>query len=252
MAAVLAGGAGAVLSHRSAAQLWGLRSGMSVPVDVTVDRSRGRRKGIRFHRRPLPFDEVTTRDGIPLTTVPRTIFDLAAGERPRALERLINEADVERLWDRLSLVDLLERYPNRAGSAALRAALRARRAGATVTKSELEEMFVELVDEFGLPRPEINAWLAVDGRGFSPDALWRACRLIVELDSHEFHANDQAFESDRERDRRLEVAGWSTIRVTARMLTAERKQLVNDLQQLLARTPLRPAVPGVERPANRT
>ena len=125
-----------------AAQLWGLRSGITLPVDVTVAPSRGPRNGIRFHRSLLPFDEVTTRDGIPLTTVPRTILDLAAGERPRALEGLINEADVQRLWDRLSLDDLLARHPNRAGSAALRAALRASRAGATVTRSELEEKFI--------------------------------------------------------------------------------------------------------------
>lgn len=234
MAAVLAGGPGAVLSHRSAAELWALRSGRSAPIDITVDGGRGRRPGIRFHRSPLPIDEVTTSHGIPTTTVPRTLFDEAAVVRPRELERALNEADVLRLWDRLSVVDLLERYPNRAGSAALRAALRARRAGATVTRSELEEMFIEFLDEVALPRPEINASLLAEGRLFSPDGLWREARLIVELDSRAFHAHAEAFESDRERDRRLAVEGWRTIRVTWRALYEDREQLAHDLRHLLA------------------
>lgn len=234
MAAVLGGGTRAVLSHRSAAELWRLRDGTSALVDVTAERARRRRPGIRFHRSPLPFDEVTTRDGIPVTTVPRTLLDLAVVLRPRQLERALNEADVLRLWDRLSLVDLLERYPNRAGTAALRVALRQRHAGATVTKSELEEGFLTLVDELGLPRPEVNASLLVDGRTFEPDCLWRQSRLVIELDSRDFHDTIVAFESDRERDRRLAVEGWRTIRVTWRALHQDRAQLARDLRRLLA------------------
>ena len=237
MAAVLAGGAGAVLSHRSAAELWGLRSGMTVPVHVTVGTGRSARKGIRFHRSPLPFDEITTHDGIPVTTVPRTILDLAASSTSRQIERLINEADVHKLWDRLSLDDLLHRHPRRAGAAALRTALEGRRAGATVTKSELEEMFIGFLDEFGLPRPEANPGLPAAATVYEPDCLWREHRLVVELDSRQFHDTIEAFEADRERDRHLTLAGWRTIRVTHRMLTAGRRELGRDLTSLLDHTP---------------
>jgi hypothetical protein len=117
----------------------------------------------------LPFDEVTVRHGIPTTTVPRTILDQAATATTRQVERLVNEADVQQLWDRLCLDDLLDRYPRRAGSAAVRAALRGRRAGATVTRSELEEMFMEFVDDLGLARPESNVPLGVGATLFEGD-----------------------------------------------------------------------------------
>jgi hypothetical protein len=237
MAAVLAGGEGAVLSHWSAAQLWGLRDGIRIPVQATVPRARRRQTGIRFHRSPLPFDEITTHDGIPVTTVPRTILDLAASSTPRQIERLINEADVHKLWDRLSLDDLLHRHPRRAGAAALRKALEGRRAGATVTKSELEEMFIGFLDEFGLPRPEANPGLPAAATVYEPDCLWREHRLVVELDSRQFHDTIEAFEADRERDRHLTLAGWRTIRVTHRMLTAGRRELGRDLKSLLDHTP---------------
>ncbi len=234
MAAVLAGGPGAVLSHRSAAELWGLRPGQTSPIEITATQRRRRRKGLTPHCSPLPSDETTVHIGIPTTTVPRTILDQAASMTVRQVERMINEADVQQLWDQLSLDDLLGRYPNRAGSAAVREALRGRRAGATVTKSELEEMLIELVDEFGLRRPEVNGTLSVDGRVFEPDCLWRDAGLVVELDSRQFHDAVQAFEADRERDRRLMLAGWSTIRVTHRMLTLGRRQLATDLTDLLS------------------
>jgi hypothetical protein len=238
MAAVLAGGEGAVLSHRSAAELWRLREGARVPVEITVPRARRPQRGIQFHRSPLPFDEVTIHDGIATTTVPRTLFDLATVLDPRQVERALNEAEMLRLWDHLSLRDLLHRYPRREGSRAIRAALERREEGATVTKSELEEMFVEFLDEVGLPRPEINATVRAGDRLFEPDCLWRKSGLIVELDSRRVHATAEAFESDRERDRRLDVAGFRTIRITFRTLAHQREQLNDDLTRLLARTPL--------------
>jgi hypothetical protein len=235
MAAVLAGGPGAVLSHRSAAELWGLRPGQTAPIEITTQKRRRPRPGLTPHCSSLPPDERTTTNGIPATTVPRTILDEAATATTRQVERMINEADVQHLWDRLSLDDLLRRYPNRAGSATVREALLGRRAGATLTKSELEEMFIGFLDEFGLPRPEINATLMVNGSGLEPDCLWREQRLVVELDSRRFHHTPRAFESDRERDRRLAVDDWRTIRVTGRMLRADRRiRLADDLAQLLS------------------
>lgn len=230
MAAVLAGGPGAVLSHRSAATLWGIGgSGGGGGVDVTVPGNRRSTGAIEFHRTLLPADEVTVTNGIPVTTVPRTIFDLAADTSARRVERTINEAEVLQLWDELSLDELLLRYPRRTGSRTVRAALDGRRAGATITRSELEERFLALIDGAGLPRPEVNAF--VDG--FEVDFLWRDARLIVELDGRAFHHTAQAFERDRERDRILQAAGWRVIRLTWRQLEATPHRVVADLQALV-------------------
>jgi predicted transcriptional regulator of viral defense system len=123
MAAVLAGGPNAVLSHRSAAELWSLMSGFTAPIHLTASSARRERQSLRFHRPACPDDQRTTVEGIPVTSVPRTILDCATGMSERRVERLINEADVLRLHDRLSLPDLLHRYPRRPGSRALWKAL---------------------------------------------------------------------------------------------------------------------------------
>jgi hypothetical protein len=234
MAAVLAAGPEAVLSHRSAAQLWGLIEGFTSPVDVTLPRSRRGRPGIRFHRSSIPDDERTVLEGIPVTTVPRTTLDCAAGMSPRRIERLINQADVLRLHDRLSLPHLLTRYPRRSGSRALLQALHQRNGGPTVTKSELEERFLELVDELGLPRPESNVLLELHGETLEVDALWRAERVAVELDGRQFHDTPLAFERDRRRDRRLIAARWQPVRITWRQLEEESDAVARDLTMMLA------------------
>ena len=229
MAAVLAGGDGAVLSHRDAAALWGIRPDARSLIEVTTPRGQHPRRGIQFHRSSLPPDEVTVHDGIPVTTVPRTLFDLAAFLRPRQLERALNEAEVLRLWDELSLHDLLRRYPRRKGSCAVRAVLLARSAGATITRSDLEVLFLEFVDETGLPEPEMNDEVL----GFEVDAVWREHRVVVELDSRTFHLTAAAFEVDRERDRILVAAGWRPIRVTSNQLKQTPDRLEADLRKLL-------------------
>lgn len=235
--AVLAGGPGAVLSHRSAAALWGLVPPGSGPIDVTVPGRRRPRAGLRFHESHLPPDEIGSHDGIPVTSVPRTLLDNAALLTPRRLERALKEAEVLRLADRLTLDDLLDRYPGRAGSANVRAALEGRRAGASVAKSELEERFIELLDAAGLPRPEVNVTVALPGRRPEVDCLWRHQRLVVELDSRAFHGTVAAFEQDRERDRALHAGGWDVIRVTWRQLNEGRQALIADLDRLLAAAP---------------
>jgi hypothetical protein len=106
MAAVLAGGEGAVLSPRSAAALWGLRQSASAVVDITVARRVGQRSGVRAHRVPLATDEHTVVDGIPVTTPPRTVFDLAGDLQPTSSGRALEQMEVVRLWDRLTLADL--------------------------------------------------------------------------------------------------------------------------------------------------
>jgi hypothetical protein len=227
MAAVLAYGTGAVLSHRPGGAHWELVRERG-PCEVTVPKARRSRPGIRVHHAHLPPDEITVHHGIPITTVPRTLFDLAAYVSERELERAINEAEIRRLWDELSLDHLLDRYPRHHGNRAIRAALTQRRAGATVTKSDLEEMFIALIDAAGIPRPEINVIV----EGFEVDAVWRDARLVVELDGRDFHGTAAAFERDRVRDRSLQVAGWSPIRITYLQVRDTPELVVRDVRLL--------------------
>jgi Transcriptional regulator, AbiEi antitoxin len=232
MAAVLAVGPGAVLSHRSAAELWGLIDGFSAPIQVTAPAKRRDRPSILLHRSSVPDDERTVVDGIPVTTVPRTLLDCAPTVSERQLERLINEADVLRLYDQLSIPTLLRRYPRRPGRRKLTKALSKRNAGSTFTRSDLEELLIDLVDELGLWRPETNVILVFDGETFEIDALWRAERIAIELDSRQFHLTPLAFERDRRRDRKLSAAGWRPVRMTWRQLTEDRAGVGHDLTRM--------------------
>jgi hypothetical protein len=205
MAAVLAGGPGAVLSHSAAAAHWGMRPSSTALIEVTVGRQLRARPGLRFHHSHLPTDEVTTYAGIPVTTVPRTLFDLAAVVDPPQLRRAVNEAEVRRLWDPLSLADLLDRHPRRPGAGAIRAMVAAPDAG--ITRSMLEERFLAFLDASGLPPPATNAPLQLGHRFVEADCAWREQRLIVELDGYATHGTRASFEDDRGRDRALTAAG---------------------------------------------
>ncbi len=233
MAAVLAHGPTAVLSHRSAGSLWGLLRSSRAVIEVTAER-RWPRPGVQLHRSALPEDEVTTLDGIPVTTVPRTLFDLAAVVEARKVERAIEEAEVRALVDPLSLQDLLGRHPRRHGAATLRAALASVGGYPTPTRSELEDRFIALLDANGLPRPSINARLEVEGQWIECDCVWRSHKLIVELDGRATHRTAAAFERDRARDRLLQVAGWRVVRITWRQLHDEGQRVATDLRELLS------------------
>ena len=233
MAAVLLAGPGAVLSHRSAAALWGMRS--SIPqIDVSLDGNRRSRAGLAMHRVALPHDEVTNLRGIPITTSPRTIFDLAATRPRREAEEAFNEAEVLRLSDPLSVLDLLERRPRRRGAATIRAILAAHR-GTTITRSQLERDFLAFVDRTGLPRPIMNAPLDPGGRRMTPDAQWPEHRLVVELDGYRAHGTHRAFVSDRRRSRWLQVAGWQNVRVTWADVHETPDELEADLRAMMSR-----------------
>jgi hypothetical protein len=232
MAAVLASGADAVLSHRSAARLWRLIPPGAERVDVTAPGRQVRREGIKAHRRRLREDEWLVRDGIPVTSPFRTIFDLAAVLKMRELERAFHEAEAREVTDRISLPTLLERYPGRRGAKSLRWLLEAR--GPTgITRNDFEEGFVALVDRSGLPRPRMNADLSLRGRFFEIDALWERERVVVELDSRGVHGTRKKFESDRQRDRILMAEGWRTMRVTWRQLQEEPHEISGDLKKAL-------------------
>jgi uncharacterized protein DUF559 len=233
MAAVLAGGSDAALSHRSAATLWGLQPSHRRLIEVTVERQRWSRRGIEMHRGNLPSDEITVLRDIPVTTVARTLLDLAAVLERRQVERAVHEAEARRLGDSLSLEEIVARHPRRRGVATVRAILSAGGIGSTVTRSELEARFVGFLDAVGLPRPEVNASLQVGGRWVEADCVWRAQRLIVELDGHAFHATTTAYERDRARDRSLHAGGWRVVRVTWRQLHDDAEALATDLRSLL-------------------
>jgi predicted transcriptional regulator of viral defense system len=169
MAAVLASGPGAVISHRSAAMLWGIRRTDRTRIEITAPRAGRSRASIEWHESPLADDEVTVVRGIPVTTVPRTLLDLAAVLNERQLARALNEAEVQRLGDALSLDDVVRRHPNRQGVTRLRALTSAVDAG--VTRRELEKRFREFIARTGLPRPQFNAHVYASTRWFEIDRL---------------------------------------------------------------------------------
>jgi len=233
MAAVLACGPGAVLSHRSAARAWGIAPAGSGRPEVICEPSRRiERARIVSHRVVLAPDEKDEIDGIPVTSVFRTIFDLAAVGTRREVERAYHEAEVQRLTDRVSLPVLLERYPGHRGAATVRAILGAREP-AGITRSELEERFVALLDAHRLARPRLNAHLALRGRFFEVDCLWERERLIVELDGAAVHGTHRAFHRDRGRDRVLLAHGFRVSHITWAQLADEPTEIVADLRRLL-------------------
>ena len=231
-AAVLAGGPGAVLSHRSAAQALGLLWPIEIDVEVTRPRTSRGRDGIRTHRAVLRPDEVGWIDGIPVTSPFRTAFDVAGlGER-RLVEHVVHEIKVHRLTDAVSFEELLRRHPGKRGARLLEA-VRKSKAPIGVPRNKFELSFAVFLDDYGLPRPALNATLALRGRFFEIDALWRPQRLAAELDSREVHDTDDGFESDRARDRVLLAEGWRTTRITWRQLRDRPAALSEDLRRLL-------------------
>ncbi len=214
MAAVLACGDGAVLSHTDAAALWLIVPRAQLgPVDVTLRTRAGRRRraGIRVHRpRYLPEDELAMNDAIPSTTPPRTILDLASSFSARRLERAIDEGDRLRLVTANDLIELLRRHRGHPGSKRLRGILARHQIGTTVTRSELEERFLALCRARKLPQPDVNVPLL----DYVVDFFWRKARLIVEVDGRGAHGTRRAFQADRDRDGRLAVAGYRVLRFT--------------------------------------
>lgn len=234
MAAVLAGGPGAALSHRSAAELWGLADTGAGPVDVTVRGTARRRPGIEVHSAALADRDLSVRDRIPCTALPRTLLDLAATSDRRVVERAIDRAEELRVFDLEEVTELLTRSRGQRGARGLATALAAY-AGPIVTRSEAEERFLALVNEAGLPTPEVNAWIPLPaGGGYSPDFLWRAHRLIVEVDGRAHHARRRAFEHDRERDRRLALAGFETRRYAAAEVLGNPLRVALEIERFLA------------------
>jgi very-short-patch-repair endonuclease len=235
MAAVLFCGSGAVLSHRTAAVLWGLRGASSRAIEVTTGSKSRSRSGIHRHYAVLPADEVTVERHIPVTTVPRTLFDFAAVASMDEVEHALRESEYLRLHDRLSLWDLLARYPGRQGSRTIRECLARRAETPGHSRSWLEERFLPFLRQHRLPQPQLNSWVEVGERSFEVDCLWPAPRVVVELDGFAAHGTRVAFREDRARDRRLRVAGYGVTRIAPEQLDEEPLAIAADLTALLGR-----------------
>lgn len=231
MAAVLAGGDRAVLSHWSAASLGRLRPGRGPRAHVTSPRARRSRPSITFHDAYLPADELTTEQGIPVTTPARTILDLAHPLPSPTLARMIEAAGAR---EGTPLVELLSRYPSRPGAPKLRALIGTPQ---PMTRSDLEAAFLERFEAAGLPRPDVNSVV----EGFEVDFAWPEHGVIAELDTYATHGSRLAFEHDRFRDRKLAAADWRVVRLTERAPGEALEDLSRLLAASAARSPSRRA-----------
>jgi len=237
MAATLAYGPTAVLSHSSAAVLWGIHGSDRGMTHVTLPSRDGRsRTGLEVHRSAtLTEADVARVDGIPCASVARTLVDLGDHAKRRDVERAVDQAEVLRLFDLRAVQDALGRAGRRRGAGMLRAVL-ADYAGPTLTRLELEERFLALCRGGSVPMPEANAWITLsDGIAYQADFLWRAEGLIVETDDRDVHSTRAAFEHDRLRDQRLTLAGFTVVRFTWRQVAGEPQRVLRTTRRLLAR-----------------
>jgi very-short-patch-repair endonuclease len=212
LAAVLACGDEAVLSHRSAGIHLGLLDPKSGPVHVTLPGSRtSRRPGIVMHAtRSLPRAERITRNGIPCTSAERVLIDLAAAEPVPVLERAVEQAFALHLLGRSRMRDALAGAGGHHGAATLRALLGKLLADLPFTRSELERRFLRLVHDAGLPKPRVNRHRS----RHRVDFHWTTARIVVETDGRATHDTPYGFHNDRARDLDLELAGWHVIRLS--------------------------------------
>ena len=229
LAAVLASGPGALLSHYSASWLWGLSPTQPSPIHVTSPSPRSRRPPIRLHRASkLTEADRSLHDGIPVTSVARTLLDQAGLVRQRNLPRLLKRAEERRIFELAAVHDVLARNKGHRGTKRLRAAIR-NYEPPPFTRSEFETAFFEAVLGAGLPRPRVNFSLA----GIEVDLYWPEQRLVVELDVFETHGTRESFEEDRLRQEELLLEGIATTRVTGPRFAREPDVVLDRLTRLL-------------------
>lgn len=213
MAAVLAGGDGAALGHFSAAALWGVWPWQPRDPDVIVTGARGRaQSGLRVHRaRTLDPRDVTRHHGIPVTTAARTCLDIAAGLSSEQLRRPVRQAQAEHRASVRQIADVLARANGHRGARRLAELIAT---GPAPTRSELEDLVLDVLLRGGLPHPDVNKPLVLCGRRIVPDFRWPAQRLVVEADGAAWHEAKLAREDDAARQAVLEASGERVIRVT--------------------------------------
>jgi hypothetical protein len=228
-AAVLAGGPGAVLSHRAAGALWGMMA-PTATIDVTVaGRRRAAQPGITLHTGRLRAEDVTRIDGIPVTSLARTLLDLAEVIPVAALV-----ACIDRTGNRLPpglMAAMTSSHRGRRGLKPLRAALLITRPQDVLTRSELERRALALIEAAGLEPPEVN----VRVQRYEVDLLWRAHRLVVELDGRRWHDDPAARERDYRRDTNLICGGYRVMRLTWRQVVNDPAWVSRRLHQALRR-----------------
>jgi len=231
LAAVLACGDGAVLSHRSAAALWGLMRPRWSPVDVTSGHGRpGKREDIRLHRSSLDDDERAVEAGIPVVSVARTLLDIAEAVDEERLRHAFEEADRLKLLHLPELRHVCARAGRRKGLPALRRLISAALAPPP-GRSPLENRFAEFYRRHlaDLPEPLANVLIL----GYEVDAYWPSHRLIVEMDGWKYHSHRAAFEHDRSRDIAMQAAGYRVVHLTHRQLETEAPRIATHLRNLL-------------------
>jgi very-short-patch-repair endonuclease len=231
MAAVLGGGPRAVLSHSSAAALWGIAAQQANQVDISIPSSSGqRRPGIQIHRRPhLPKTDLTIRDGIPVTKPVRTLIDIARRLDPPRLERAVNEADRLDLVDSEALFEALDDYTGQPGVGPLRELLGERTF--RLTDSELERRFLCLVAEARVPAPVTGMRL----NGFKVDFYWPHLALVVETDGLRYHRTPAQQARDRLRDQAHTAAGMTPLRFTHAQVRFEARYVRETLLAVVRR-----------------
>lgn len=217
MAAVLACGDDAGLSHACATALWEIRPYSGVWIDVTIptNAGRARREGIRLHRcGSMTADDITMHRGIPVTTVARTLLDVAAMLTPPRLARAVEQTEIRRRFDLAAVDRTIARNPRHPGVARLRAAIELYRPD-ELKRSVLEHAFLMLCAAHGLPRPLVNHIV----EGHEVDFFWPKQRLIVETDGAGTHLTHAAFQSDRARDAEYVALGYRVLRFTELQVT---------------------------------
>jgi very-short-patch-repair endonuclease len=237
MAAVLACGPDAALSHRSAAGLWGLRPDNRRKSDISLPGPSARPKqAIEVHRSvTLTAGDLTTVDGIPCTTVARTLVDLGDVVHRRGVERAVEQAEVLRLFDLGEVERAVARAGPRRGTGVLLSVL-ADLDAPSLTDTELEERFLTICRDAALPSPEVNVWMTLgDGSPIKIDFLWRGERIAVETDGGRFHRTRQSRERDARRDQLLRLAAFEPVRFTGRQVAKEPGWVRACLSELIAR-----------------
>lgn len=230
MAAVLAGGVGAVLSHLAAGALWDLRRSTAGRIDVTVARSRKGVAAVRFHRvRFLDPADVTVIDGIPVTALARTLLDLAEILSPQQLRYVLEAAERREIPNMRAIEAMLARHPGRHGIKPLREALATLTGSPPWTQSKLERTFLQLVREAGLPKPRCNVLV----EGEVVDFYWPQRPLVVEVDGYPWHKTRRAFESDRRKSNKLQLASIPLLRLTQPRIEHEPEAAVNEVRRML-------------------
>jgi very-short-patch-repair endonuclease len=233
MGAVIACGMGSALSHLDASVLWEIYDGLGPRIHVLTASTRSVPRLCIHRTRRLHPDDVTVRDGIPVTTVARTLVDLTELLPEERILRAIREAEYRQLLDLTALNAAVKRARGRRHTEKLRRALAAHRPG-QIVRSELEHRFLELVRAAGLPAPETNVTIEARGRRYEIDCLWREEGVVVELDGRAAHARSAAFEDDRRRDSALSAIGLRPLRFTWERVTNDGRELAGELSGTLS------------------